>query len=628
MNNENVNDWENDEELLGDDATNNLREEEIDEEALLRLSDEEEKIKDDAPDEDFVVDVNAQEEEEVLNSKNFEPVGNEEIDSTNALDFEPDEEEVSVTKGRHMKEDDGSDYDSDNKQTRERFRSERQNVTNEVKSIESMLPQNKNKPIKHFMPRTRQFRPKHRPPVPMRNKQHALDFLMAQTAVAAAAAPRRFPPPSSMHILPNLSAPAPPLNMPSGPRKILINPHFRGEANSGHPNNNFSPFNMSSGPPPPPFPSHPPPPFPHTGMLPPFDVVPGQPQMQNFGQFPPGQNFPPPSTQPFPPGFPRMPSASASNWPLNIPSNYDRSRYNEPRRRRVSSSSSDSDHRHSRRSRRKRRSRRSSSDSRSPIRGRRSISRSWSRSPKRRSRSPSIRRKEPKQKVKEYVDTSKPLLQEVDPEFAKKLEEQKKLREKVLRQKELRRLEKIQQAEENEKKDVFNEDKNRSQTHKTITKTVTKCYQSKEGSIVKTKKVFQTTVPVSKEKEDDDSKIIAKKRIVKLPTVQRGAADSSTQSDNLQISSDNKRRIVVASNSSKQQKTCKVIVEGLSEVTSKQQLHNLATSIGKVDDVNVMSKERKAIITFSNTADVAMFVRKYNKHMLDLSHISVAPFYQ
>lgn len=159
---------------------------------------------------------------------------------------------------------------------------------------------------------------------------------------------------------------------------------------------------------------------------------------------------------------------------------------------------------------------------------------------------------------------------------------------------------------------MFNEDKNRSQTHKTITKTVTKCYQSKEGSFVKTKKVFQTTVPVSKEKEEENLKI-AKKRIVKLPTVQRGAADSSTQSDNLQISSDSKRRIVVASNSSKQQKTCKVLVEGLSEVTSKQQLHNLAMSIGRVDDVNVMSKERKAIITFSNTADVAMFVRKYNK---------------
>lgn len=135
------------------------------------------------------------------------------------------------------------------------------------------------------MPRSRQFRPKHRPP--LRNKQHALDFLMAQTA-AAAVAPRRFPPPPplpppQLQVLSNLPAPAPPINVPpSGPRKILINPHFRGvDMNSAPPNTNFPPFNLPSGPPPP-FPSHPQP-FSHPGIAPSFDVVPGQPQMQNFG---------------------------------------------------------------------------------------------------------------------------------------------------------------------------------------------------------------------------------------------------------------------------------------------------------------------------------------------------------
>ncbi|XP_034495823.1 RNA-binding protein 33 isoform X7 [Ailuropoda melanoleuca] len=69
---------------------------------------------------------------------------------------------------------------------------------------------------------------------------------------------------------------------------------------------------------------------------------------------------------------------------------------------------------------------------------------------------------------------------------------------------------------------------------------------------------------------------------------------------------------------------CVVSVEGLSSSTTDVQLKNLLMSVGPIQSLQMLPQQRKAIAKFKEPAHALAFQQKFHRHMIDLSHINVA----
>ncbi|XP_047551830.1 RNA-binding protein 33 isoform X7 [Lutra lutra] len=69
---------------------------------------------------------------------------------------------------------------------------------------------------------------------------------------------------------------------------------------------------------------------------------------------------------------------------------------------------------------------------------------------------------------------------------------------------------------------------------------------------------------------------------------------------------------------------CVVSVEGLSSSTTDVQLKSLLTSVGPIQSLQMLPQQRKAIAKFKEPAHALAFQQKFHRHMVDLSHINVA----
>ncbi|XP_059028347.1 RNA-binding protein 33 isoform X8 [Mustela lutreola] len=69
---------------------------------------------------------------------------------------------------------------------------------------------------------------------------------------------------------------------------------------------------------------------------------------------------------------------------------------------------------------------------------------------------------------------------------------------------------------------------------------------------------------------------------------------------------------------------CVVSVEGLSSSTTDVQLKSLLTSVGPIQSLQMLPQQRKAIAKFKEPAHALAFQQKFHRHMIDLSHINVA----
>ncbi|KAK3607997.1 hypothetical protein CHS0354_009932 [Potamilus streckersoni] len=66
-----------------------------------------------------------------------------------------------------------------------------------------------------------------------------------------------------------------------------------------------------------------------------------------------------------------------------------------------------------------------------------------------------------------------------------------------------------------------------------------------------------------------------------------------------------------------------VIIEGLTATTTEAVIRKLAMSVGPVEDVKVIKGLRQATVTFTTPESAAIFAKKFNRHMLDLTLITV-----
>ncbi|XP_013417891.1 RNA-binding protein 33 isoform X2 [Lingula anatina] len=71
----------------------------------------------------------------------------------------------------------------------------------------------------------------------------------------------------------------------------------------------------------------------------------------------------------------------------------------------------------------------------------------------------------------------------------------------------------------------------------------------------------------------------------------------------------------------------RVEVKNLTTTTTEQQLLAMCSSVGRVEYINLMPDQKKAIISFSLPGEALAFSRKYQRHMLDLSciHVTILP---
>jgi hypothetical protein len=67
-----------------------------------------------------------------------------------------------------------------------------------------------------------------------------------------------------------------------------------------------------------------------------------------------------------------------------------------------------------------------------------------------------------------------------------------------------------------------------------------------------------------------------------------------------------------------------VAVEGLSTSTTNETLLRMAQSIGPVQGMRLKAEEKRAFIKFHNPEHAKQFANSYNRHMLDLSMITIS----
>ncbi|GFS43143.1 RRM domain-containing protein [Nephila pilipes] len=78
------------------------------------------------------------------------------------------------------------------------------------------------------------------------------------------------------------------------------------------------------------------------------------------------------------------------------------------------------------------------------------------------------------------------------------------------------------------------------------------------------------------------------------------------------------------SNQNSENPSHSVLVENLSSSTSEVQLKKLCSSVGVVENIQLIKDERKAIIKFKQPSQALNFQKKYQRYMLDLAMIQVS----
>lgn len=66
-----------------------------------------------------------------------------------------------------------------------------------------------------------------------------------------------------------------------------------------------------------------------------------------------------------------------------------------------------------------------------------------------------------------------------------------------------------------------------------------------------------------------------------------------------------------------------VSIDNLSVSTTEATIRKMCFDIGEVENIQVMKGQKKATVTFCEVNSAANFTKKFNRHMLDLSHINV-----
>ncbi|XP_033106161.1 RNA-binding protein 33-like [Anneissia japonica] len=67
----------------------------------------------------------------------------------------------------------------------------------------------------------------------------------------------------------------------------------------------------------------------------------------------------------------------------------------------------------------------------------------------------------------------------------------------------------------------------------------------------------------------------------------------------------------------------RVLIEGLSASTASQKIVQLTKSVGPLQNIHMIPNQRKAFLTFLNPQHAYVFQSKYDRHMLDLSMLTV-----
>ncbi|XP_033732238.1 uncharacterized protein LOC117321785 [Pecten maximus] len=66
-----------------------------------------------------------------------------------------------------------------------------------------------------------------------------------------------------------------------------------------------------------------------------------------------------------------------------------------------------------------------------------------------------------------------------------------------------------------------------------------------------------------------------------------------------------------------------VSIDNLSVSTTEANIRKMCFGIGEVESIQLLKGQKKATVTFREANSAAQFSKKFNRHMLDLSHINV-----
>ncbi|KAL5006752.1 hypothetical protein ScPMuIL_015558 [Solemya velum] len=83
------------------------------------------------------------------------------------------------------------------------------------------------------------------------------------------------------------------------------------------------------------------------------------------------------------------------------------------------------------------------------------------------------------------------------------------------------------------------------------------------------------------------------------------------------------RTVVVGGGDASQSGSCTVAITNLTSSTTRGALANLCTRVGPYKSIHLQMALKRAMVTFHRPDHAALFAAKYNRSMLDLSHISV-----
>jgi hypothetical protein len=84
------------------------------------------------------------------------------------------------------------------------------------------------------------------------------------------------------------------------------------------------------------------------------------------------------------------------------------------------------------------------------------------------------------------------------------------------------------------------------------------------------------------------------------------------------------QRVVIGAGDHRSLVSSLVTIEGLAQSTTTTGVRQLAEKAGPVQHIQLMSSQRKALVRFHNPDHAILFSKRFNRHMLDLSMISVS----
>ncbi|RWS17379.1 dimethylaniline monooxygenase [N-oxide-forming] 5-like protein [Dinothrombium tinctorium] len=212
---------------------------------------------------------------------------------------------------------------------------------------------------------------------------------------------------------------------------------------------------------------------------------------------------------------------------------------------------------------------------------------------------------EPKQEFSEKVEDKAQLIDlEVDEEYKRKLEEQKLMREEILKRKEERRRQmaqqKLQEAE---------------------------AQKSKIAPCSSTTTVTRTSSPLTSAPQSNKTLISQKnspiKTLVNRNTVRCQIQTQHRERQVVQLKQQSIQSRVNSTVNNSAKKT--VQIKGLALSTSESAINKLCNAVGQVKSVKISEEngEKKALVVFESPKDASLFQHKYQRHLLDLCVIQV-----